>query len=1132
MIDFIRKWWNGEDETVGELVDKPSGARVREWPDEAKETQEDILLLEIFERPDIADKLAKMSSLELVQAHKKLFDSWVRLGKNRGDELLVNANLLILDEILRRGSQAPKENELDELSKAWGVKRSFDEAVDKADYWRKAETAAKEISKMGPIILVPDYVSWSGSNMWLEKKDRKPNDIEIIIKDRRIPGADGTYLKLQRIARRFFGFEPHIVPNIQGPTWDHLPQWDLALIPKENPKIIELNEKGFADRFHEQIARSASPKLLAQAEQAKKDDRLTLGEFFYAMKPDYAVQTGEHQTVERFLTQFKTEDFPVFIEKKYDGNNAEVHKDGDKITIFSEDGTDITGRFPNNVAAFRALSPKSAVWLAEIELWVKGKHQPREATRGYIGGKDEPDDSNIVFNVYGMIYHNGEDLHKLSEIERRRHLEMVKFPQSTLGVPDPGLNLVPTHISKNVDDLKKSVLDLSHRPAAEGVVAKRGDATYYLDGDSRGRWLKFHKSVVFKGVILERIETAVKGTYNYRYGVAVGKESVKPDEMEGAGNEKIISLGKTFSTNLRGEKGDIIEIEAETFNFIDDRKTGTVSASAWAPRVLSMAVGRGKADTLQAVRARARRDGVLQEKTVNEKGETVYECHDSEYFGWDDTLDMAEYWGVSGEELDKVYEEVASKAVETSRRLGEVLNTEKFKDMQRIAEKKPKYHAIIERHFRGKSAHADFRVKVNGHLEGWTLTDAPEGAITEPVDTLEKGRRAVKTVKWKFSPDMKPETHVVAVKKSQQPLVWAVVNDKYLGQDAVLPPGSVGATRFDEGVLILEAEGMAYKGVEKPYFYEYFLDMPARFGMKSYKGRFIVRLIGAGDEWDKPPKGATQWQAKMAEDETPYLLTRRARTRGDYVPDGSALPPWWEEKIKPEFQWWAPGLSRDAKLRRMDLAYNNLIEQKVLTGLKIEVREESERKAVFALRRHFWRGQVVVRGMPVQHWDLKIDSGKKHLDSYGHMEQSPVDAPEGTAAIYRKWSARAPGGTLADWMKSPAIEIPPNRPELGNPNKEISAFSELTDSGGVEIIEENPVFISLRFNGSKLKGLWTLKREDPKMSMWVFSKSKQPGQAREEISLTDKDFPVNISFGEMTYTLIQTGQGKLRLGKK
>jgi hypothetical protein len=314
-----------------------------------------------------------------------------------------------------------------------------------------------------------------------------------------------------------------------------------------------------------------------------------------------------------------------------------------------------------------------------------------------------------------------------------------------------------------------------------------------------------------------------------------------------------------------------------------------------------------------------------------------------------------------------------------------------------------------------------------------------------------------------------------------------------------VPPGGIGATRFGWGVFIREDAGMAYPTVRKPYFEEYFLNM------KKYKGRMVVRLIPVGKKWKKPPKKKLQWQTWFnLKDQTPYVLSRRARLKKDYVPDGvnttaSGLPPDWERKIPIAMRWWIGKLTRAEKLARMDRAYNYLIQKGELKGRPLK--ESPEPKLVdFIIRRHWWRGQIVVRGMPVQHWDLLIDAGREYLDEF-NLELDPLiseNLEAGIPAFRKKCKIGTPKGEpFRKWMKFEG-SIPPNHPEWGNPNKKIPAYMKIVDKGKVNWIEDTELFSSFEFKGKALKGHVTLRRESPDADIWVMRKAALPGEKRKE----------------------------------
>lgn len=167
---------------------------------------------------------------------------------------------------------------------------------------------------------------------------------------------------------------------------------------------------------------------------------------------------------------------------------------------------------------------------------------------------------------------------------------------------------------------------------------------------------------------------------------------------------------------------------------------------------------------------------------------------------------------------------------------------------------------------------------------------------------------------------------------------------------------------------------------------------------------------------------------------------------------------------------------------------------------QVNLNEMKELKqAKFLLRRHWWKGQFVVRGMPVDHYDLVLDKGEKCLDEFAGMMNNPLEQPEGVNCIRHPCCIGTPEGKPnKEWMNFTSKSIPPNHPEWGNPNKRIPAYMDKVDAGSVNIISDTGTFVSFMFKGKKLKGYWIAKRESPRSENWVFSKSSLPGEPRKE----------------------------------
>ena len=1149
--------------------------------------------------------ITKWTDTELNAKYKELFGIWEERGSRKNDELVINANQFLTLELRKRKIDFEK-TELDDLSTyAYpGIKAGF------LDEW--VESVTKNLQDIGPVVWIPDFVSWSGSGLYAN--ERLPKDADWIVRSKEIDSSLG--IKLARISKDVLGENAHLVPSPFGPNWRWMGLYDLVLMPKGKSEVHEVDKSGFQKRFYEsekgefdlvlqpkansilketiwenlltdeslleQMPRAAGKEVTAEAKQSVNEDKIKPFRFFIMQKPTKGAKPNQRMTVESFTELFHPDDFLVYSSKKYDGMAVKIDSDGKgRVEIWSEDGEQIDDRMPKTVAEIKEIK-KAFIVAGEVEEWKNGDHQPREAVAGYIHAKTPPDDSNLVTNLFTCLSFDDEkDLHKRGEDIRQEFLDKLKIKQSTWGVPNMKfrLNKAPNLTSRNIDELKKHTEFVRRQVASEGNVAKKVKSRYWLDGNSRGGWAKFHNNALLFGIVIERLPTKVKTIFNYRYGIDPEKYSVKAGDLAEVKGNDYLEVGKSFNTNEKKERGDIIAIEFETFNFIKDEEKDTISVSAWAPRYIPLKNTGEKIptqpDTLSAVLQKAKRERVLQEKRITKDGETIYEQVEGIEGEIDYCANIVDYLKLMNESFGIDPNEIVS-FLEAEKFLKEA----EFENIQEkglpIAlqelfkpspENYPKNYGVLINHYRGKSLHTDFRRKQNGFLMGETLFNAPKGLITEPVDTLTDAKKWDKILwgKSKFRPDMSPREKILLTPKAKQPLAWLNIRNN------IIEPGSVGATRFEPGVFTLWDDGMVYPGVQKPYFKEFFLDM------KKFKGRMVERLIGVGEAWEKPPKGAVTWEAwTNMVDQTPYLMTRRARTKKDYIPkEGEkAIPPEWEKKIKTEFRWWTKGLKSKDRMNRLQLAYNDLIEKKVLKGRLLESSEIRimESKANFILRHRWWMGPAVVRAMPVSHWDLVIDSGKTYLDEW-NLEKNPLFEEE-VNAFRKKVSGKTPfGESFRKWMgfegpiapdkgtsKKWAYEkvkiikkvdskfivedktgnqtetkntimkvfkvgdevwIDPRQniyqaieikgEPVGNPNAILPAFMEIIDEGEVEWIEDSPLFSSFIFKGKKLKGYWSMKQESQDMPLAVFSKSALPGEKRKEVKENEEEKEYIIS---------------------
>jgi len=514
-------------------------------------------------------------------------------------EDFVNAHVFVVDEMRKRGLEHRVLDKLDELSEKFETKGSE---------WVYLE----DILKASPDRIVLDDPAWSWIGSMVISGRGHDADIHY----------GGNMLSKRGIEAFLFRLNSALIPRIGQPVHPVIEPGHpfTSYLPAYRLVFEKIKER---DIIAEQ--RAASPEILKQAEQSKKEDKIKMNRFFLAMKPTKAVYPEEAQSVENLARFFKDEDYPLILNKKYDGIRMLVFKDDSKILIMSEDGEDNTKAFPQAVKEFARLNVKNCILDSEVEAWSAEGHLPREFVAGQVHREDEADDSNLVFNVFDILFYNGEDLHKKTQDERLKILNKIKFPQSTMEKPNLKyrLNLVPNLLVKDRDELIEKVKLVCKKPGSEGVVVKKLDSIYYLDINSRNGWFKYHETCLIYGEVIERIPTKVPTTYNYRYGIELGKYEAKPGDLSEVRNREILEVGKSFSTDTKVERGKIIIIEAEQVNFIEDEKTGTIKVTAWAPRFLGKAE-RNQPDDVAKVIKRAKKNGVLMHKIIHSDGTIKY----------------------------------------------------------------------------------------------------------------------------------------------------------------------------------------------------------------------------------------------------------------------------------------------------------------------------------------------------------------------------------------------------------------------------------------------------------------------------------------------------------------------------
>ncbi|QDA32586.1 ATP-dependent DNA ligase [Thermococcus indicus] len=175
------------------------------------------------------------------------------------------------------------------------------------------------------------------------------------------------------------------------------------------------------------------------------------------------------------------------FEIKYDGARVQVHKDGDRVVIYSRRLENVTKSIPEVVdAVLESVKAEEAIVEGElVAVGEGGKPRPfqyvlRRFRRKY-NIEEMIEKIPLELNLFDVLYVDGEGLIDTPFSERRKRLEEVVSPGKRI-------RLAEQLVTDNVDEAEtfyQRALELGH----EGLMAKRLDSVYE-PGNRGKKWLK------------------------------------------------------------------------------------------------------------------------------------------------------------------------------------------------------------------------------------------------------------------------------------------------------------------------------------------------------------------------------------------------------------------------------------------------------------------------------------------------------------------------------------------------------------------------------------------------------------------------------------------------------------------
>jgi DNA ligase-1 len=233
----------------------------------------------------------------------------------------------------------------------------------------------------------------------------------------------------------------------------------------------------------------------------------------------------------------------VWVEDKYDGIRAQLHRRGDEVHLYSRDLHDISGQFPEVVEGAKGL-PWAGILDGEILAFKDGVVLPFLQLQARLGRKNPSArilaDVPVVYvawDLLGMDRDQDAVVTPLLEeplTERRRRLEALDLPMAGDGGRFALSHLVSVD---SVDGLEAAFAEARAR-RNEGLLVKDPSSPYSPGRRGLG-WLKMKKALATIDCVVVGVEVG----HGKRHGVLSDYTFAVRDDATGA----LVTIGKAYS---------------------------------------------------------------------------------------------------------------------------------------------------------------------------------------------------------------------------------------------------------------------------------------------------------------------------------------------------------------------------------------------------------------------------------------------------------------------------------------------------------------------------------------------------------------------------------------------------------
>lgn len=303
----------------------------------------------------------------------------------------------------------------------------------------------------------------------------------------------------------------------------------------------------------------------------------------------------------------------VYLEDKFDGIRAQLHRSAQQVEIFSRDLRPITSQFPELADHARNFQEELIID-GEIIAFEKGRGLTFFDLQKRLGRKNDgadlfahaAADVPVAFVIFDLLWLNGRSLLKTPLHERRRNLSNVRLP-SHFQIA----RVIPVHSAAEIE----RAFQQARQRLNEGVMIKDPDS-FYLPGNRGLFWFKLKKELATLDVVVVGAEFGHGKRNNVLsdYTFAVRDEATDNllpigKAYSGLTDVEIAELTEHFKQNTIADHGRYREVKPDVilevaFNSIQPSPRHASGLALRFPRIKAIRRDKdvGAIDTLQYAR--------------------------------------------------------------------------------------------------------------------------------------------------------------------------------------------------------------------------------------------------------------------------------------------------------------------------------------------------------------------------------------------------------------------------------------------------------------------------------------------------------------------------------------------------